>query len=81
MMSDREAALALVHAISGDSWGLQEALVRPDDAGFEEGFTALWPALWKVGHLLRTHLPAADRAALVERLRAQIAAMQVGGVS
>lgn len=64
------AAKLLAHALTGDSWGIQDDLIEAQ-ASLVEG----WPLWWSAGQLLRRSLPDADRADLVAWLRRDIAAM------
>lgn len=66
---------ALVHALQGDSWGLQDALTKSDDTGFVDGFLSLWPTLWEAGHLLRHALNDDERERLIDALRRDLAEM------
>lgn len=68
MISRRQVATLLVHALTGDSWGIQEVLIEADLP-----LTAGWPPLWELGKLLRDHLPDDARSDLAVRLRREIA--------
>lgn len=73
------ATMALVHTLTGDSWGLQESLVESESSGFVPGVAQLWPMLWVVGEVLRNHLSEADRVELVEKLRADVLRWRADG--
>lgn len=73
------ATMALIHTLTGDSWGLQESLVESESRGFVSGVAELWPMLWVAGEVLRAHLPEADVADLVARLRRDILRWRADG--
>jgi hypothetical protein len=66
-------AKVLVHALTGDSWGLQDALINYERDELIDGFFATWPLLWESGALLRRYLTEDERERVVGRLRQQIA--------
>ncbi|MHA0287032.1 hypothetical protein ACXYX3_11330 [Mycobacterium sp. C3-094] len=68
----QSAAVLLVHGLTGDSWGIQEALIESDVS-----MTAGWPLFWEAGNLLRTYLPDDMREHLLERLRQEIVSQRL----
>lgn len=68
-----EAAKLLVHGLTGDSWGIQDALIE-SGANLTEG----WPIAWHIGQLLRELLDVSRRADLVDQLRRLILSSQEG---
>lgn len=66
-VSDQEnAALTLVHALTGDSWGIQEAAVNTFGS---VGFTAGLQLMINLGTLLREYLPEEVKAQFTVDLR------------
>lgn len=65
-------ARLLIHGITGDSWGVQESLMRENAAGFVDGFTERYKLAWQVGVVLRDHIPQEERDRLVRSLRDEL---------
>lgn len=75
MMSDQEnATLFLVHALTEDSWGVQEAAINV--FGSEGGFVPGLRLMLALAEILRTELPDEMRLALVENGRSFLTIMR-----
>jgi hypothetical protein len=68
-----DAATVLVHTLMGDSWGIQEVILRERTTGALQMF----PLFWQAGHLLRSYLSSAERERLIGRLRLEIVTQAV----
>ena len=74
-MSDEEnASLFLVHALTGDSWGVQEAAINvfTPEGGFVPGLRLMMA----LAEILRTHLPEEVREDLIANTRSFLTLMR-----
>lgn len=75
VMSDQEnATLFLVHALFGDSWGVQVAAINA--FGSEGGFTPGLRLMMTLGSILREQLPQEVREDLVANGRSFLTLMR-----